>query len=206
MSNGNKKELRYNTELRATTSAAKGKKLSGYAAIFNSETTIDGFREVLRPGCFDRCLAGNPDVRCLSNHDQSVVLGRTRSNTLVLRTDSKGLIYEVMLPKTQAAADLWESVKRGDVDASSFGFTVADENWQPAANGQLPLRELTDVDVFDVSPCIFPAYGATSVSARSAQLFPEGLPDGVAIRKAAPESSDADERERMKFFLKFANL
>jgi len=176
MSNENsKREHRHAAELRASASG-DAKKLSGYAAVYNVPTVIGGqFNEVLRPGCFDACLAEDPDVRALWNHSDLTVLGRTTAGTLRLRSDNKGLFYEIDLPETQAAKDLWLSVSRKDVTGSSFGFYALKENWLPAMKpGDLPTREILVANVYDVSLCAFPAYEeGTSVNARS--LVPEEM-------------------------------
>jgi len=179
-----KREHRFASEVRASSTDA-GKKLSGYAAVFNVPTVIGNqFSEVLRSGCFDACLAENPDVRALWGHSDLTVLGRTTAGTLRLRIDSKGLFYEVDLPDTQAANDLWKSVSRKDVTGSSFGFVPVSQNWIEATKpGELPTREILACDIFDVSPCSFPAYAeGTSVDARS--LMP------VALRDAMNTSND----------------
>jgi HK97 family phage prohead protease len=179
-----KREHRFASEVRAVSTDA-GKKLSGYAAVFNVPAEIGGrFNEVLRPGCFDACLAADPDVRALWGHSDLTVLGRTTAGTLRLRTDSKGLFYEVDLPDTQAANDLWLSVSRKDVTGSSFGFVAVKDNWIPASKpGQLPTREILAADVFDVSPVSFPAYeNGTTVDARS--LMPVALRDAMGTDNA----------------------
>lgn len=181
-----KREHRFASEVRAS-STDSGRKLFGYAASFNTPTVIAGqFNEVLRPGCFDACLSANPDVRALWGHSDLTVLGRTTAGTLRLHTDAKGLFYEVDLPDTQAANDLWLSVSRKDVTGSSFGFVAIKENWIPATKaGQLPTREILAAEIFDVSPCSYPAYETgTSVNARS--LMPVALRGGDLIPSGGP--------------------
>lgn len=142
--------------------------LEGYAALFDTETTIAGlFREVVRPGAFREAVASD-DVRALYNHDPSQVLGRTRAGTLTLAEDARGLRYQITLPNTTMARDLLTSVRRGDVTQSSYAFRVPEggERWERSA-GQLPLRVITRAELFDVSPVTYPATDATSVSARA---------------------------------------
>jgi HK97 family phage prohead protease len=185
MSNDKKRELRYAAEIRQSADG-KAKHLFGYAAAYNTPTTIGGqFIEVLMPGCFDRCLAENPDIRCLWGHSDLNVLGRTSAGTLTVRSDSKGLFYDVELPDTQAAQDLWKSVERKDVTGSSFAFFPVKENWIPATKpGELPTRQILECEVSDVSPVAYPAYErGTSVNARS--LMPEAL-------RAAMDASDTN--------------
>lgn len=156
--------------------------ITGYAAIFNQlSDDLGGFRERILPGAFSRCLGSNPDVRCLFNHDRNIVLGRTKSRTLRLDEDATGLRFDVDIPDTSAARDLRESVQRGDIDQCSFGFSVVGQNWLDGGT----IRELTDVDVLDVSPCTFAAYPQTTVTAR--ELFPEGVPSEVRDRRPMPK-------------------
>ena len=157
--------------------------LRGYAAVFNQETTIgDFFREVILPGAFAAAVARD-DVRADFNHEPNLVLGRTKAGTLRLREDDHGLAYEVDLPDTSYARDLAVSVDRGDVSQSSFMFDVTGEAWDyPAAgSGQLPLRKITGVKLYDVAPVTFAAYESTSVSARA-----------MALKDARPEMAPVD--------------
>ena len=67
--------------------------ISGYAAVFNKKSLplgFMGFREIVAPGAFAETIK-TADVRALFNHDPSMVLGRTRNNTLTLEEDNKGL-------------------------------------------------------------------------------------------------------------------
>jgi HK97 family phage prohead protease len=127
--------------------------LTGYAALYGSETRIAGmFREVIEPGAFRSALARQDDVRALFNHDANHVLGRTKSGTLRLEEDARGLRYTVTLPDTQAGRDLWTSVQRGDVSQSSFAFSVDKDDWPKGdTRDGMPLRLIQDVHLFDVS-------------------------------------------------------
>ena len=181
----------------------EGKGIEGYAAVFNElSEDLGWFREIIMPGAFKDCLATDPDVRALFNHNADMVLGRTTAKTLRLKEDSKGLHFDCDLPDTQAARDLLTSIERGDISQCSFGFTVTKhkigEEKQDDGEMQL-IRELHAVDVFDVSPVTFPAYPQTSVDTRS--LFPDGMPRSLrALAWAfAPygvvRQDDGDENE-----------
>ena len=153
------------------------------------------------PGAFTDCLATNPDVRCLMNHNADVVLGRTAAKTLTLTEDDTGLRFSCDLPDTQAARDLRTSIERGDISQCSFGFIVRKQKWteETDAEGVTQLtRELHAVDVFDVSPVTFPAYPQTSVDVRA--LWPDGRPRSVALIprilvRATRQDRDEDENE-----------
>ena len=173
-------------------STPKNPTITGHAAIFNSETNIAGmFREIVRPGAFTAAI-GRDDCRALFNHDANYVLGRTKSGTLTLTEDDHGLRYDVTLPNTTWAKDLYTSIQRGDVSQSSFSFRTIQERW---TSDHLPLRELLELELYDVSPVVFPAYPSTSVSARAAGIELTGA--ATEGRSATLESGDALRRLRL---------
>jgi len=147
--------------------------LEGYAAKFNSDShDLGGFIESIAPGAFNRALQEKQDVRCLFNHDANVVLGRY-PRTLSLSADAVGLHFMCTLPPTQAGKDVHALVSRGDVTQCSFAFKVPDggDEW----NRTRTRRTLRDVNLFDVSAVVYPAYEDTSVSARSRLITPEDI-------------------------------
>lgn len=147
-------------------------KIGGYFILFNDETELyDGIFEKVDSRALDKTL--NNDIRCLFNHDTAKVLGRTKSNTLTLSKDDKGLYGEVIInPNDSEAVSVYEKVKRGDIDQCSFGFNILDENQELDDSDQLHIT-LNEIDLHEVSIVTFPAYPNTSVSARAKQL--EGL-------------------------------
>ncbi|PGE42090.1 HK97 family phage prohead protease [Bacillus cereus] len=138
-------------------------KITGYAAVFNSKTTIGGwFDEVIEPGAFARSLSENGDIRALFNHNWDNVLGRTKSGTLKLEEDEKGLKFEIELPNTSVGRDLAESMSRGDINQCSFGFWITEENWD--YNVEPALRTIKEVELYEISVVSIPAYDDTEVS------------------------------------------
>lgn len=142
--------------------------IEGYFSVFNSNYELwPGATESVAPGAFSDTL-GN-DVRALVNHDTSLVLGRSKAGTLELREDSHGLWGKVEInPKDSDAMNLYERVKRGDVDQCSFGFEILEEDTE--FRGEDVHWTIKKVNLFEVSVCTFPAYEATSVSARQQDL------------------------------------
>ncbi|MDB5295013.1 MAG: phage prohead protease, family [Phycisphaerales bacterium] len=165
------------SELRAEPAAAdKPARLVGYAAVFNSPSEdLGGFRETIRPGAFARTLAdAGRDVRALVDHDPGKLLGRTSAGTLAVTEDAKGLRIAAHLPDTSYAKDLASLIERGDVRGMSFAFRVngADgEKWsevEGATRGTtVVVRELIDVDLYEVTVTSVPAYRATEIDLRS---------------------------------------
>src|SRR5271156_5016934 len=126
--------------LRATSTGTDDLVLQGYAARFGvlSHPLPGNFREQIAPGAFSRSLNAGGDVVALLNHDQnSIPLGRTKSGTLRLAQDDKGLSFRVQLDKNQALhRDLHASVRRGDLDSCSFAFDVPDggDSWDDSTD------------------------------------------------------------------------
>ena len=142
--------------------------IEGYFAVFNSLYEIaPGMTESVKPGAFSRSLAG--DIRALTNHDTTLVLGRTKAHTLELREDEHGLWGKISInPKDADAMNLYERVRRGDVDQCSFGFEIVGEETDFRDDGSVHWT-ITDVNLFEVSACTFPAYQETNIAARSAE-------------------------------------
>ncbi len=140
--------------------------ITGYAAVFNSfSEDLGEFKEIIRPGAFTRSLSGGADVRALVDHESGKVLGRTKSGTLRLAEDRRGLRIDCDPPDCSYANDLIASMRRGDIDSMSFGFYTKRDLWRQ--EGDTMVRELLEVDLFDVSVVTFPAYPATEAALRS---------------------------------------
>ena len=142
--------------------------IEGYFALYEQETELfKNTYEIISRGAFDNTIKN--DVRALWNHNTQYVLGRSKNGSLQLRADEKGLFGTIKLPKTQYAEDLYELVKRGDIDQCSFGFNILDEDLEELANGGYRWR-MKDVDLHEISVVTFPAYENTTVHARSKQI------------------------------------
>lgn len=142
------------------------KYISGYFSVFNSNYELwKGASESVDSHAFDEAL--DDDIRCLINHNDRLVLGRTKAGTLALRVDDKGLWGEVKVnEKDQDAVNLYERVKRGDVDQCSFGFEILDElREENPITGDVHWT-IKKVKLYEVSVVTFPAYSETEVSAR----------------------------------------
>ena len=141
---------------------ASGRRLVGYAATFGAEAQLGRVRETIAPGAFAGSLSG--DILALLDHDPSKVLGRTRSGSLKLHEDAKGLAFDLDLPDTQAGADVLALAQRGDLGGMSFGFTVpaGGESWagERRTLNCLDLREISVVSAW-------PAYPDTSLALRT---------------------------------------
>ena len=160
---------RQNLEIRAAVELrTAGGRLEGYASVFNQETDLRGFREVVAPGAFSHTLKSGGDVLALYGHDYNQVLGRRGAGTLELREDAHGLAFSIDPPATSLGRDLLVSVQRGDVAGASFGFVVEKERWAFPEN-QTPHRTIEQVELLEISLTAMPAFPQTSVALRSLQ-------------------------------------
>lgn len=151
----------------------------GYAAVFDSPSEPLPFVESIAPGAFKRSLASGREVRMFLNHNTDQVLGSTRSGTLVLKEDERGLWVENDLPPTSVGRDLSILMQRGDVHSMSFGFSIprGGDSW--SEDGQS--RELREVILHEVSVVTgFPAYPATI---------------GASVRNVDDEQSEDEQTE-----------
>lgn len=161
--------------------------IEGYFVVFNSETELfpGAFEEISREA-FGNTING--DVRALINHDTGLVLGRTKSKTLELRVDEKGLWGSVKVnDKDTDAINLYERVKRGDVDQCSFGFRIIKEDTEHREDGTIKWI-VREAELLEVSVVTFPAYEDTSVQARKKEV------EEIEKRKLDKKKSELKER------------
>lgn len=172
-----------------TRSDDNGMYIEGYFAVFNSDYEIfSDASESVAPGAFTNTLGG--DIKALCDHDTRLVLGRNKAGTLELREDSHGLWGRIAInPNDSDAVNLYERVKRGDVDQCSFGFEIVREDSEFRDDGSVHFT-IREVRLFEVSVVTFPAYAETSVSARKQ--------DVAEIKKRKLDAWKITTRARLK--------
>lgn len=174
--------------------------LEGYFSVFGEPYQVwDGWIETIERGAFARYLSSGQDVKVLWNHDSNIVLGSTGNGTASLREDETGLFGSVEINENDSeAVSAYARVARGDVDGCSFGFDIArQEEWWD--DDGVYHTKITEVDpLYEVSPCTFPAYKATSISARAK----DSLEDAKRRFEQAKEQKRNDWRDSMRSRLK----
>lgn len=153
------------SEVRAMPEDGQPRRLSGYAAKWDSYTPF--YNEMIERGAFTKSLLES-DQLALVNHDRTLVLGRVGAGTLQLREDNVGLAFQLTLPDTTYARDIWESVARGDTAGCSFGFSPIKTTTRKMPSGTMA-TVITEAALFEVSITAFPAYAATEVQARETE-------------------------------------
>jgi hypothetical protein len=150
--------------------------IEGRTAPFDVFSEDLGFgREIIRPGAFKRSLGRKDnEVVALWQHLEEYPLARRAAGNLDVSEDEFGLAFEIRPDDTSYARDLRASIRGGTVRHTSFGFRVIEDRWGTENGGTI--RELIEVQLFDVSPVTTPAYPQTDVAVRSL-LMHEGAKD-----------------------------
>jgi hypothetical protein len=194
--NGTEKEIRNTSgiEIRGKTEETGKTTIGGYALRYNAPTKIvdwygDEFLEEFAQGAFDESIQERT-VKALWNHQVSLPLGSTKSGTLRFNHDAEGLNYDVDLPGNSWGKDVHESVQRGDVDGSSFGFIAKEERWSVVdyEGVKMDKRTITRAELVEVSPCTFPAYASSEINCRS---FAE-------IKEKREKAAGSDEKNELE--------
>lgn len=151
-----------------------GLTLEGYAAVFNDQVMIDTwegkFRERMLPGAFTKTLTERKPVM-MFNHGKHPMIGDIPIATISeLREDGKGLYVRARLADNWLIQPVRDAIKDGSVTGMSMRMRVVKDKWAPGAD-RMPERSITEVDVRELGPVVFPAYDNTSVSVRSRELF-----------------------------------
>lgn len=170
----------------------RGRTIVGYAAVYGVESErlaqLDGAREQIAPGAFADVLGS--DVRALLNHDANEVLGRTKSGTLRLSDEQRGLRFELDLPESPLGDNVRSAVKRGDIDGASFRFVVGEEDWNDNVRTIKSVKELHDVTI-----ATYPAYASASIELRTRNQSKEQV---MEDEPKVVENTDEEERSVAK--------
>lgn len=175
MDDKNKKEIR-NTSYQVTGDDEK-RTVEGYALLFGVRSDGLSFEEEIQRGSLDGVLAKS-DVFALLNHDRGRgILARSKkgSGSLTLSVDEKGLKYRFEAPKTALGDELLENIRRGEVDESSFAFSVSKDKWEKKSDGGWKRTIEQIEELYDVSPVYNAAYSQTSVYMRGKEQAEEEL-------------------------------
>ncbi|MGO1126699.1 HK97 family phage prohead protease [Streptococcus sp. V728] len=161
--------------------------LSGYFIKFDEVTELwPGYFEVIKREGVEKAIQ-NADIRALFNHDDSLVLGRTGNGTVILRVDEIGLFGDIIINKEDPQAiGAYARVQRGDVVGCSFGFIPIKIDTEERADGSY-LDTILELEIFEVSPCTFPAYPQTEIAARQKDFESQQRANREALDKRKKE-------------------
>lgn len=159
--------------------------IEGYFAVFNSNYDIaPGMSESVAPGAFDRTISD--DIRCLTDHDTRLVLGRTSAHTFELKVDAHGLWGRALInPNDQDAVNTKARVDRGDINQASFGFDIIKEDTDIREDGSVHFT-IREVKLYECSVVAFPAYAETNITSRAKD---------AEVAKERARQADLERRE-----------
>ncbi|WP_017548654.1 HK97 family phage prohead protease [Salinicoccus carnicancri] len=203
------KQLRQ-MEVRLADDAVEQDKMivEGYAVRFNDPAVLwtdefgNEYKEIIARGALDG--ADLSDVPFKYNHsNETMIMARTRNNTLQLTIDEFGLFIRAELADTSTGRDLYTLIKRGDIDKMSFAFTVLEDTYDRDAR----TRTINKIDkLFDVAAVDFPAYESTSISARSFFELEREKEEALERDAESKRQLDIQQREKLKLKLKLGGL
>lgn len=185
-----KRNAYFKSDLKTRSEDNGDRYIEGYFAVFGQPTELwNGWFEQISQGAFADSIAHN-DIRCLFNHEDGFVLGRTSSGTLELSEDVHGLWGRVKInPNDRSAMDVYARVERGDISGCSFGFFPTKEQFEDRPDGTV-LNTIIDTDTIEVSVCTFPAYPQTEIQARKQDIN--------SRKKQSLEQTRAQLRKRLE--------
>lgn len=169
---------------------SKEMKLQGYVATDASSHILgkEGkkkWREVIAPGTFRNAIAKakrlKESIDLLADHDTKKILASTANGSLKLEEDEVGLYFEATVSPTSYGRDLYVLVKDGIIKGLSFGMRVLNEDWSLAADG-MPLRTISEIELFEVSALKTPAYPTTLLEARGMEVADIEIPNDLEFR------------------------
>ena len=179
------------------TNSEESRSVEGYAAVFDEQALIwespfsgTKYFEVIDKRAFEG--ADLSDVVFKYNHgDEAMTLARTRNKTLQLTVDERGLKIHADIADTSAGRDVYELIRRKDIDKMSFKFTVEKDSMEYDEKAKTAIRRILKFDkIFDVAAVEFPAYDGTEISTvegRSAAYF----------EKLEAETRQAERRKKL---------
>lgn len=141
--------------------------VEGYAAVFEEETDLGWYKEVIDRDAFNNCNMSDCVLK-YNHNDNCLILARTRNKSLELLVDSKGLKIRAKLIDTTQNRDIYKMIQARLLDKMSFAFSVRKQEWDYDND----IRRITDISqLFDVSVVDAPAYDSTEIYARSKEQY-----------------------------------
>jgi uncharacterized protein len=173
-----------------------GLTLEGYAAVFNTATRIDSwegkFDEVIAPGAFKRTIdhKGPAKIRLQFDHGKHPTIGSIPIGAITeLREDARGLFVRARLFDNDLVKPVRDAIRGGAITGMSFQFRVVRDDVDNT--GDVPLRTIREVELFELGPVVWPAYDTTTVGVRADDDFRRHQPTvGTSDEPAAAGTSD----------------
>ena len=192
----NKVEIR--CELRSENG---GRRISGKAISFDTESNDIGFIEILHRGCISQELIDSSNIVFLYNHDYNQVIARANKGKGTLNIDLRddGVYFDLEVPNTTMGNDLLENIRLGNITQCSFGFNYANEEgaYKDEKIGDVWYRNVYKIgELYDLSAVTYPAYDDTYVNARMQERskMEDKLKETEEIQEKVSEEKKEDDK------------
>jgi HK97 family phage prohead protease len=185
-----------------------GRTLEGYASVFDQPTRIHSwegeFDEVIRKGSFAKTIKERTPVLQF-DHGRDARTGSVPIGSVeVLEEDKNGLFVRASLFENDVVEPIRQAIEGGAIDGMSFRFRVLQEDWTDKDGNPVPaselsrllyspgdrgplLRSVTEVQLYELGPVVFPAYEGTSVGVRSILAALDSQEREQLVRELAAE-------------------
>ena len=152
--------------------------------------SVKKFKEKIAPGAFAKAIENRKrDINLLAEHDKNKILSSTRNGSLELREDAQGLFMSAKISPTSWGRDYYQMIKDGLIGNMSFGFRTVSDSWE--RSGDLMIRTVHELELFEVSAVENPAYLESAISARGIDSI-----EDVQVPDEISEHSDNKQTER----------
>lgn len=140
--------------------------VEGYATTFDKPYEMYEYDGIKYYEAIDsRALEGADMSDIIFQYDhQGKVLARKSNGTLIVEPNSEGLFVCADLGKSRESREMFEEIDTGLVNKMSWGFTVADDEYDKTTRTRIIKRIKK---VYDVSAVSIPANADTNISSRS---------------------------------------
>lgn len=143
------------------------------------------WREVILPGTFQKALNKakriDQDVDFLADHDKKQILASTGNQSFFLEEDDIGLYIEATISPTTWGKNMYVLIKDNIVKGLSFGMRVLMEDWTVGLDN-IPLRTISEIELFEVSALRTPAYPGTLIENRGIEIATVNIPKDLEKR------------------------
>lgn len=164
-----------------------------------SELLYGFMYEIIRQGAFADCLRAKPDVKCYINHDTTLIVSRTKVNSLTLTETTRGVEFSTTVLDTSYGVDLLKNIDKGNISSMSFGFRADTYDWGMSDNHEL--RDVKKATLREISFVTNPAYLDTEVMKRSMELLYNELKEHKNIMQQAINKDLENKRRLLELFV-----
>jgi uncharacterized protein len=172
-----------------------GQTLEGYATVFNSTIHVKDwageYDETMMPGAFARSLREKMPI-LMFDHGQHPLIGNLPLGPLTeAHEDSKGVYVRGRISDNWLMQPVRDAIRDKAITGMSVRFNTpkGGETW--STRGSTRSRIVTDANLRELGPVVFPAYQLTTATVRSALDQLTGRSDAGSADGGEPDDEAA---------------